>query len=210
MTAPLCTVIIPTSGRATLANTLRSIRVQAPARDCELVVVGDTHQDTFAAALAAVPVLCADHGARYVGHDGGVHCVGQPQRQAGMALAAGRWLMWSQDDACWAVGAWEAIRAALTTGPRVPHVFQVQTWQAGVVPRRHALALGNMDADGCAVPNDPAKLGTWPNVYEGDWRFMAETCELYGCEPVFVDTVIAVGRPQPSRDWGVNAVAVAR
>lgn len=194
MPRPLLSVVIPTIGRPTLARTLASIRRQAPAAQCQIVVVADTHAGTFAADLAAVPALCARYAAFGASYDGGSHCYGQQQRQHGMTLARGRWLLFGQDDSAWLPGAWETIAGALRGGPAVPHLFRVQTWQAGVVPRNHRLELGNCDADGIAVPNDPTRLGTWGLAYTGDYSFIQETVALYDGQVEWVDTVIAAGR----------------
>jgi hypothetical protein len=194
---PWLTVIIPSIGRDTLGRTLQSIRAQAPPSEVELLVIGDTH---------GTP-LCTTYGARYLGYDGGLHCVGQPQRQYGIGQAAGAWLAWSQDDSAWTVGAWAAIAASIAREPRCPRLFQVQTWQAGVVPRLQTVKLGNCDADGIVVPNEPARLGRWANDYCGDFAFIAATVERWGGAVVFEPTIIAIGRPDVRRQFGGLRVA---
>lgn len=202
MSAPLLTCIIPTIGRDTLARTLASIRCQAPTAECELLIVGDLHGGTWRDALQRVPAVCAAYEAAYLGWDGGLHMVGQPQRQEGMRHARGQWLAWSQDDAAWAVGAWAAMTASLARPPRCPRLFCVHTWQAGTIPRVQTVQLGNVDADGIVVPNESVRLGRWANTYTGDYEFIRETVDLWDGQVVFEPVTIAIGRPDPRRQIG--------
>jgi hypothetical protein len=196
MTAPLLTVIVPTIGRPTLARTLASIRDQAPALDCEILVVGDTHGSLFAGPLVAVPALAAEYGASYVGHDGGCHMVGHPQRAYGATRARGQWLLWSQDDNVLLPGAWAALRRALTSGPRLPHLFRVRTRFGYIVwDERGNLGEGRVDADCIAAPNDPPRLGTWALRYAGDQTFISETVAAYAGHAVWAEPLIADSRP---------------
>lgn len=196
---PLLTVVVPTIGRATLPRALRSIREQVGPETVELLCVGDTHGDEFRLALAAVPGLCAEFAARYVAHDGGQHCVGQPQRQRGMAEARGRWVMWGQDDSRWLPGAWAAIRASLRTHPHGPRLFRVQTQWGFIVWQQRALAEGNCDADGICVPKDPARLGAWGRRYEGDWDFLRTTVALWDGALHYETALIAEATPIAAR-----------
>lgn len=204
--APWASVIVPTCGRDTLARTLRSIRCQAPAADVEILCVGDTYQADFVEALGAVPALCAQYGARYLAHDGGVHAWGHPQRAFGEQQATGAWLLWSQDDDGFTPGAFAAIRAELA-GPPGPRLFRLHTWQAGTVWREPVLQLANIDAGCLCVPNVPARLGRWEPSYNGDYAMIAETCARWGGTPRWCEAVIAVGRHDPRRQFGGPRVA---
>jgi hypothetical protein len=206
MPRPLVTVIAPTIGRPTLRRLLYSIRSQAPADECEILVVADTYQGKWHPALRPVPALCEQYQARYLEYGELPHCVGHPQRNFGMTKARGKWLMFSQDDAMLAQGAWATIRATLTAAPSVPHLFQVETWQAGVVPKEPLLMLGNVDADCIAVPNHPKRLARWTMRYAGDFDFIADTCDNWRRREVWVDRLIAYGRPDASQDWTWRAL----
>jgi hypothetical protein len=185
MSTPLLSVIVPSCGRPGLARTLASIRAQAPAAVLELLVVGDTHQGTFAADLARVPAVCAEYEACYVPFDGGVHAWGQPQRQAGIRVATGDWLLWSQDDQVLTPGALDAIRASIDGAPAAPRLFRVETRHGGTVWREPVLAYGDCDADGICVPRVPERLGQWTPHYAGDWDFIRETVALWDGQCVF-------------------------
>jgi hypothetical protein len=200
VSAPWLSVIVPTIGRSTLERTLRSIRLQAPASECEVLVVGDTLDDDFADALAPVPDLCARFDARYVGFAGTEHCVGQPQRQAGAELARGEWLWWLQDDDIATPEALTAIRAACRRSA-FPHLFRVRTQWGFVVWQIKSLAVGNMDADGICVQNDPARLGHWGHTYQGDATFIIETVEQWGGRVEWEEALVAWARPDQYHDW---------
>jgi hypothetical protein len=195
MGKPFLSCIVPTVGRVTLEPLLRSLREQTHAGETELLVVGDTHAGTWRRALESVPALCDAYAARYAAYDGGVHAWGHPQRNYGASLARGAWLWWLQDDDLPADDAYATLRRTLWDAPRVPHLFQTATWQAGTVWREPVLALRNIDADCLVAPNAPTRLAPWPPTYNGDFTAICETVALYGGRCVWVPAVIAHGRP---------------
>lgn len=204
MTAPLLSVIIPTAGRPTLDRLLASIRDQAPREQVEVLVIGDTYAGTFVDALTPVPALCRQYRARYLGYDGGLHCVGQPQRNYGMTRARGQWLAFSQDDNVWRPGAWDAIHASITASHICPRLFKVHVRHGFVVWQQEGhLALGHVDADCAVVPNDPRRLGQWGLTYTGDWEFIRDTVALWDDDVQWEPFVIADGRPVSRRVFGV-------
>jgi hypothetical protein len=174
---PLLTVIVPTIGRHALATTLGSVRAQAPPAEVELLVVGDTHRETYAPALETVPWVCDQYQATYAPWDGGRHCYGQPQRQRGQELATGHWLAWLQDDDCWLPDALAAIRPYLRLAR--PLLFRAATRHGGIVWRTTELVEGNVDANCLVVPNVPARLGRWMPHYAGDYDMIYETAQLW-------------------------------
>jgi hypothetical protein len=179
-----------------LRRFLESVRDQAGPDECELVVVGDTHQGTYRTPLEAVRLLCTEFQAVYHEYDGGRHCVGHPQRQYGATVARGKWLLWSQDDNVLRPGAWRTIRTALAMGPKQPHLFKVVARGNFVVWHTQGdLSIGAIDADCIAVPNDPARLGTWALEYCGDQQFIVETVQRHKGKAVWVDAIIIDSRP---------------
>lgn len=195
-TRPLLSVIVPTIGRASLDETLTTIRRQAPASEVEIIVVGDTFGGDFQDALATVPAVCAEYSAKYLGHDGGMHMVGQFQRQRGMAYAQGEWLMFSQDDNVYLPGAFDAITAALGAGLTVPHLFRVMTRFGFIVwDVEGDLGVGRVDADCIVVPNVPERLGSWGLSYIGDQQFIAQTVALWDGQVAWDDALIVDSRP---------------
>jgi hypothetical protein len=187
---PWLSIVIPTVGRPGLAHTLRSIRAQAPAEAVEVLVVGDTYGDDFAAALAPVPALCQEFEARYRTHGAEPHCWGQPQRDYGATQATGRWLAWTQDDNQYVDGALAAMQAA-TTGAPGPRLFRVEVRPGFAVWRWARLGLGDIDADCLLTPNDPPRLGRWGRDYTGDFAMIADTVRAWGGAVQWVDQLIA-------------------
>lgn len=207
---PRLSVILPTIGQRLdgLARTLDSIDRQPESGQVEVVVVGDAHSGP----LPKVRDLVWQRGPRYryAEHDGGLHMVGQPQRQYGMGLARAPWLSFSADDNIYTEGAFAAILRAIdgVRGP-VPLLFQVRTWQAGKVWKRAELAHGDIDADCIVAPNDRSRLGVWTNRYEGDWEFIRDTCEQYDDRQVWVPDLIGLARPTAAECWFAREMATA-
>lgn len=193
---PLVSYICPTIGRRTLRRWLESVRDQAGPEECEIIVVGDTYNHDFTEALKPVRYLCTEFQAAYHEYDGGLHCVGHPQRQYGATVAKGQWLMWSQDDNVLRPGAWAVIQEALTTGPRLPHLFRVRSrFQSTVWHTEGDLSVGAIDADCIAAPNVRGKIGVWKLVYEGDQAFIVDTVGRWKGHAVWNPTVIMDSRP---------------
>jgi predicted SAM-dependent methyltransferase len=199
---PWLTAIIPTIGRdlTGLARAVDSLRSQGEAANgVEILVVGDTHSGE----LPQVPALAEQWGVRYVGHDGGRHCYGQPQRQAGTAHATGGYLCWGADDDIWTHNALADIRACIDRQehPR-PLVFRfVPPWRGIPVPVEPVLRERNVDASCLVVPNIPEKLGRWGLRYEGDYDFAQETAAQWGGDLEFCNHVVCWARPEPRDDW---------
>lgn len=192
--APWLSIIVPTIGRSTLPALLASIRRQAPPDAAEVLVIGDTYGDRWGAQLAPVPALCADFACDYLPYGDEAHAWGHPQRNFGAEQARGAWLWWLQDDDTLTADAYAAV-ASVQTGPRLPHLFRVATWQAGVVWRDPRLLLGNVDADGLVAPREAGKVGYWPPEYNGDFRAIWDTIGKWDGAHVWHPAIIACGRP---------------
>lgn len=199
---PLLSVIVPTIGRSTLTRTLQSIRGQAGSDVCEILVVADTHGGDFVVDLADVPQVCAEYKARYLEHDGGEHCVGQPQRTYGATQATGTWLHWLQDDDIWLPDAWASIAQSIHLGPTCPRLFRVITQWGFTVWNRQSLRLGNIDADCIVTPNVPDKTAPWGMEYTGDYVMIRDTAELWGGQVVWEMPLIAEARPKRTKRFG--------
>ncbi len=186
-------VIVPTIGRPTLANTLQScdsILVD------EILVSPDGRQAHAAAeeiltetALSFVDVCLLDPV-----DESRMNQVGHPQRNRAMLMASAPWLAFLDDDDVFVQGAFPLILLGLKD--YVPHLFRVRHIggnEAGkTIWEEPELREGDCCTPGFVVPN--RALGWWDGKRAGDFRFMAETCAMQG-GPVFVDTVIAEVRP---------------
>lgn len=184
MTSPWLTVICAAIGRPSTERLLDSIRSQMSAADVEILLVGDTHADTFRAALdESVPGLAHEYHALYVQHDAGFHHYGHPQAQYGMDLARGRWLMFVGDDDEYLPGAFDAIRKAIGEyGTPGPMLFRgdFRRWDRLIWGERR-LAMGDISAQNICTPNTADKLGVWSTeIYQGDYAFIESTADAWG------------------------------
>jgi hypothetical protein len=198
---PWLSLVIPTVGRPELARTFDSIDHQAHADGLEVLVVGDTFEGPTD-ELKAAGRETKKRGYRWLEHDGGEHCVGQPQRQFGMQQAAAPWIAFSADDNILTRDALASIWFTITQLPEpIPILFKVRTWQAGVVWKaENFIVQGNLDADCMVVPNVPEKLGHWPNFYEGDFLFARDTARLWG-RVAWRPDLISLARPAAAECW---------
>jgi glycosyltransferase involved in cell wall biosynthesis len=200
MRRPLLSVIIPTIGRPGLRSALQSVLLQPQARQVEVIVVGDSFERPT--ALEAASALCAELGARYLEHDGGLHCWGQPQRNAGMAAAKGRWLAFLADDDIHYPDSLTTIFAAIDQRLEpMPLLFRVDHWIGLPIWQAPYLKQANIDANCLVVPNRPDRLGTWTNRYEGDFDFAAETVAKWRGQVEWRREFLGIGRPAPERNW---------
>lgn len=199
---PLLSVIIPTIGREGLEATLRSIACQPEAEDTEGILVADTHSPDL--PLGRIKTLCRQFGRRYryVEHDGGLHCYGQPQRNRGAELARGRWLTWMADDDIYTHRAFAVIVHAIAEQHEpCPMLFRVETPAGWIVWDRPELAQGHIDAECLVTPNEPGKVGHFTNRYEGDYDAIRETVDLWDGRVQWRPEVIAIARPNRDQDW---------
>jgi hypothetical protein len=195
MTQPRLSVVIPTTGRPSLGLLLNTIPDD---HDIEVLLVGDTHGDDFSEVIHLARVNCGSRwGIRWIEHDGGLHAWGHPQRNRGIEEAQGEYIVFSQDDNVFSPDAFDAIRGAISDQPyERPLLFQVMTWQAGIVwKHRGLLKLGEIDADCIVVPNHPQRLGRWTSIYNGDWDFIKQTYDKWEGDVAWRDDLIASALP---------------
>lgn len=167
---PSLSIILPTCGRVSLRYMLNSIKPQLGPLD-ECLVIGDGPQPE---AFAAV---CAMRDARFVYFETKkTGQFGNFQRDFGMAIATGDFLMFCDDDDVLHQDALDVVRAAVATEPNVAHSFLAE-WRDGYT-------RGDVGA-AFVPPNIKEKLGKWDtDQYEADQEFIAETCFLLGAPAV--------------------------
>jgi hypothetical protein len=186
-------IIIPTPDGEHLARTLASIAGQPLAAGDEVWVIGDTH----GRELPDVQTLVEDCGPayHYLPCDAGRHAMGHPQINYGMQQAAGEFLVFQDDDDVFVPGAFDAIRRRSLE--RRPHLFRFVASNGVVYWSRWGLVQCAQIGGHCIVaPNDPQRLGSWTDRYEGDFDFIAETLAHYPEEPVWCPEIISVQRPR--------------
>ena len=205
---PLLSVIVPTVGRPSLERTVNSLLRQGEWLPWEAILVGDTHAGTWTPQLGRAADLAARYSEhlRYVEHDGGCHAWGHPQRNHGATVARGRYLSWLGDDDIYVRWAFETLAQALggrEDAPRV-HLFRwIAPWKQLLWHTAGYLEESHIDAECIICPNDPEKLGTWTNRYQGDYDFIRETVDRWGGleRVIWQPEVIAQAQPTEAEDW---------
>jgi glycosyltransferase involved in cell wall biosynthesis len=169
-------VIVPTTGRRTLARTVAGIVAQLEPGD--EVLVGRNDAGDF----------------------------GNSARQSMIERARGSHLLFMDDDDQFAAGALGAIRRFAAESPDRIGIFRMRYLDGRMLWTEPVLRLRNVSSQMLCVPNIAGKLGRWespdyPRI--ADFRFVEETARLQG-EPVFREEVVALirsDRSAPRRAW---------
>jgi glycosyltransferase involved in cell wall biosynthesis len=180
------TVIVPTVGRETLRETLRSIGPQLSNID-EVLVVGDGVQSRAKEILEE----CLLPHARYMEIARSGDC-GNSARDAAMTVACCDYLTFMDDDDVYTATAFAAIRARLSSGPNRPLIFRMNNY-GNILWNTPALRYGNVGTPMFVVPNRPNSGTQWSHGVS-DFDFICQEATRSG-EPIWVPEVIAVVRP---------------
>ena len=169
------TVITPTLARPSLCDTLASIAPQLHDGD-EHLVIGDGAQPRAAE-------MCAEYGASY--QDGPrTHNYGAAQRDVGMVLAQGDWLLFCDDDDTFTPDALATVRQVVVDNPITPHLFRMRYRAGGgSLWRDEVVREGNVGTPMIVVPAGlvlPAWSDGHPVAYTSDHRFIQRVTYLYG------------------------------
>lgn len=115
---------------------------------------------------------------------------GHRARNRQMAVAKGDFLLFMDDDDTYVSGAFDAIRSKVTRSAM--HLFKMRYHDGTELWRDREVRCGNVSTQMVVVPNR-APLGTWTDVYEGDFYFISQTAEHWPV--VWHGDVIALIRP---------------
>jgi hypothetical protein len=203
---PWLSIVIPTIGRPDLLMTLDAIDSQPEdlLEGVEVLVVGDTYGGRTPDLEQVFEHLSCERPLgryRYMEHDGGVHCYGQPQRTFGAANASGEWVWFGQDDNVANKDALHAIRVATTAAdaPRLCIFRWLAPWRE-VIWRSQILEQGNVDADCLVMRRELAASVKWGMRYEGDFDAALEAAAL--AETVgWQDAIVSIARPERGHCW---------
>ena len=195
---PQLTVVIATIGRPSLERALRSARpMGVPDVMVEIVVVQDTHLDTWAEGLETVPALCQKYNARLFSYDAGFHHYGHPQANFAMEQAVGNYISFCGDDDEYNVGAIQTILQTIKgqSRDRCPILFRAEMKWGVVLWKRpvkeEVLRVGSISAQNIVVPGDKDMLGVWGTErYAGDFDFIESTLAKYNGRFTWNDEVI--------------------
>lgn len=192
---PRLTTIVPTIGRATLADTLESIRQQRLLPGDEVIVVADGHHPD-ARAIAEeysqgfLPV-------RYLTH-GPTRDFGNSQRNFAQRIAHGTHVLFMDDDDAYTEEAFTKIRKAILKNPNRALMFRMISVWGEVIWRERKIERGNTITPMFVVPNAREALPLWPRRQGGDVTFM----EAYRGQIVWREEIIAIGRPE-KKWWAI-------
>jgi glycosyltransferase involved in cell wall biosynthesis len=181
-------VIIPTTGRPTLAATLRSLK-DLDGRD-RVIVVADGNAPGVGKRLRRPGKAALD----YISLPHNTGDWGATPRHVGMELARGGWLWFLDDDDTATPDAVGVIRRALTVGKRIPRMFKMKRGE----PYNDTLWTikeyreGNVSSQMMILPAVQSLCGRWGRYYSGDWGFLEETAGLWCGEAVWRQEVICV------------------
>jgi hypothetical protein len=186
-------IIVPTWGRRSLERTLHSIAEQELAAGDEVLLVTDGSVP-FAGELfsaAGLPGRCAATPA--------TRDFGGSQRNHGMDLAHGDYLLFMDDDDAFTPGAFRTIRAALREAPVRPHLFRMRYAADGrVLWADRSLTLGNVSTQMIVLPNRP-DLARWDSKHGHDYRFLRDNLPRWPAGSlVWREEVICLIRPRQS------------
>jgi hypothetical protein len=182
---PKLTVLIPTQGRPSLRDALRSVREQATAKDAEIIVCADTHGPLF----TDVAALAAEHDAFYLEHDAGHHGYGHPQLATAYRRATGAYVaVLGDDDEFYAGGPQTIISVTRALTEPQPVLFRITMEPSATrhmpapftIWREQSIYCGNVSGQSIVLPNDPSKLAEYPPHSTGDYEFIRDTVENYG------------------------------
>jgi hypothetical protein len=183
-------IIVPTCGRPTLENTLRSISEQKLEEGDEVLVVTDGPRPLAASLFRAFALRGCCVETKASGDYGG------RQRNRGMDLARGDYLLFMDDDDIYEADALATIRAALHEAPNRPHLFRMRyAWTGRVLWAERTVRLGNISTQMIAFPNR-RRLRRWDSQHGHDFRFVENNLPHWPPHSlVWREEIIAVIRP---------------
>lgn len=187
MTDVRVSVIVPTTGRPSLALALRSIVEQCGAAD-EVIVVGEAGAEE-----------AHRQGCRFV-HMAAGRNYGYAERNAAMPHARGTHLMFVDDDDVLLPGALAAVRRKAEIYPGRPLMFRMVAPWGELLWRVRLVQQGNVSGAMFVVPNEPRHLGVWGDRYEGDLDFIVSTLATYPEGALVWDDTVIYG----TREHGVR------
>lgn len=115
---------------------------------------------------------------------------GHVARNLAMPRAAGTHLMFCDDDDSFVGDALLNVRRVLVSEPDRVHIFAMLQGEHKTVASDPP-GCGTVGTPMIVVPNDPEKLGSWADVYEGDWWFLDSTLKKRNEEAIVHETPIA-------------------
>jgi hypothetical protein len=147
--------IVPTIGRSSLVDTLKSIETWP---GDEILVVGKVFPT---GDLRPRYFPCAN------GNDWG-----GKERNIALTNAGTRYLAFLDDDDVYMPGARHYMQHAIHETPGKPVLFRMQYPNGITLWQNQELRCGNVGTPMILIPNMPTRLGTWTSHRVGDFQFL--------------------------------------
>lgn len=191
---PKLSIIIPTLGRPTLAQTLKSLEGQIEEGD-EVIIVcdGEEAHDKMLNVRWTFDFRVLDC-IRHTREEYEL-CPGATQRNAVLdeGLASGDLLLFIGDDDIYREGALRSVREQASEHPDCPLMFRMITFWGDVIwrPSPNDAGNGRVGREGkfheggisdhiFVAPNVPELLGRYTNRYAGDYDYISSTNDKMG------------------------------
>jgi hypothetical protein len=174
---PRFSIIVPTTGRDTLARALQSLADQPLGPDDQVIVVGPGSS------------VAAHFGYRWIDCPSGGNW-GSHERMIGIAAATGTHLVFLDDDDVYLPGAFAAMRAAVAAHPNRPVMFKMINVDGRTLWRDKVVRFGNHGTPQFVTPNVRGQIGQWGTSYAGDTEFVIDTLKLYPPDALVWDETV--------------------
>jgi glycosyltransferase involved in cell wall biosynthesis len=181
-------VVMATIARPTIKQTLESIGPQLTADD-ELIIVQDAAALTL--ALPAKVYMQCLAPIRLTAF-GPTHHWGNEQRQHGISLATGDFIVFADDDDIWLPMTRRIIEHDVRKP--VPHFFKMRDPNGLNIWVMPELTQGNVGGPMAVFPNIPSMIGSYSDRYEGDYDFF-RSWKWTDDQLVWIPKLIYVCRP---------------
>lgn len=188
-------IIIPTTGRASLYETLSTIHENGLQPNDEAIVVADgpIPKAKDIASIYQKKGLNLIYQELPMRSEG----IGGPARNLGISIATGTHLLFMDDDDVYSIAAFLKVREQVEKHPSKILIFKMlamakrHQWSELWVDQN--LRVGNIGTPMFCIPRKPELIPEWPSVRCGDFQFIAKTVENFGGtdQIVWVDSVIA-------------------
>jgi len=165
---PTLSVVVATTGRASLRRTLESIRRQSLISGDEILLV---HDGPCNASTRRLWEEFSLPGRLIVLDEGPHRDWGATARSAGQAAARGSHLLWQDDDDTYLPGAFTQIRSEIRQTPEALLLFRLAYPNGWLLWRGPQASRGNVSTQIVVLPRR-CHLGQWGKHYEGDFDFI--------------------------------------
>lgn len=182
-------IIIPTTDRITLMNTLASIKSQNLQPGDEVLVIGDGPCPVSFNIWQTAHLPGEYEELPHRHNDWGAS-----PRHRGMAKATGDYLMFIDDDDVYLPRALDVVREKVSSGLRLPYMFRMFHQDGHILWEEPEIRIGNVSTQMFVPPNDKNKLGRWGEMYEGDFCFIRDTVNMYDGQVVWCDEILSKWR----------------